>query len=52
VLAFDCPQDAWFEALVIAFNGDMLTLRWRDYPHEGTVQRRPTQLALLPPDER
>jgi hypothetical protein len=51
VLAFDPSFDAWFEAFVIAENGDMLTLRWRDYPHEGTVQRRPTQLALLPPEK-
>ena len=43
-------EDGWFEALVIAVNGDMLTLRWRDYPHERTVVRRRTQLALLPPD--
>jgi hypothetical protein len=48
VLAPDSPDYGWFEALVIAINGDMLTLRWRDYPHERTVQRRPTQLALLP----
>ena len=52
VLAFDPPYYAWYEALVIATNGDMLTLKWRDYPEYGTVQRRRSQLALLPPEER
>jgi hypothetical protein len=32
--------DGWYEAIVVEANGDMLTLRWRDYPREKIVRHR------------
>jgi hypothetical protein len=32
VVAQEGPEDGWYEAIVAEVNGDMLTLRWRDYP--------------------
>jgi hypothetical protein len=32
VVAQDGPADGWYEAIVVEQNGDMFTLRWRDYP--------------------
>ena len=34
VVAQEGPEDGWYEAIVAEVNGDMLTLRWRDYPRE------------------
>ena len=31
VVAHEGPEDGWYEAIVAEVNGDMLTLRWRDY---------------------
>src|SRR3984957_750483 len=33
VIAQESREDGWYAAIVIEANGDMLTLRWRDYPH-------------------
>ena len=50
VLATTGPMDGWYEAVVIQAKGeDLFTLRWRDYPDEGTVVRRRKHLALLHP---
>ena len=35
VVANDSREDGWYEAIVIHVDGDMLTLRWRDYPGSG-----------------
>jgi hypothetical protein len=48
VIATDNP--AWFEAIVMAIDGDMLTLGFRDYPWQATVIRHRTAVALLKPD--
>jgi hypothetical protein len=40
--------DGWWEAIVIARDGDMLTIRWRDYPGPKLVRHR-TAVALLKP---
>lgn len=40
---------AWYPAVVIARDGDMLTLKWRDYPQEPTVIRHASAVALLKP---
>ena len=48
VLATVGVEDGWWEALVIRLDGDVLTLKWRDFPREPTVMRRRTELALLP----
>ncbi|KQO85752.1 hypothetical protein ASF36_25230 [Methylobacterium sp. Leaf90] len=51
VLAHEGPDEGWWEAEVIGINGRVFSLRWRDYPTQPTILRRPTELALLPPGE-
>ncbi len=48
VLGTTGPEEGWWEAEVIGINGTMLTLKWRDYPGEGTVVRRRHELGFLP----
>ena len=43
------PEDGWWEALVAANNGDMLTLRWRDLPRQKAIVRHRLNLARLCP---
>jgi hypothetical protein len=50
VVAQDGPQDGWYEAIVVEQNGDMFTLRWRDYPRERRFARHRRSLGLLCPD--
>ena len=48
VIAHENAIDSWWEAIVLARDGDMLTLKWRDYqqPH---VVRHVGAVALLMP---
>lgn len=50
VIAQSSHIEGWWEA-VVAERGanDILTLRWRDYPAEGTVQRHLGGVALINP---
>jgi hypothetical protein len=48
VLATVGVEDGWWESVVLGVNGEMLTLKWRDFPRERTFVRRRTELALLP----
>ena len=50
VLASEGHMNGWYEAVVIEDHGDdLLTLRWRDWPQEPTIERRRWHLALLHP---
>ncbi|GJE57734.1 hypothetical protein [Methylobacterium thuringiense] len=49
VLAHEGVDDGWWEAEVIGMNGRVFSLRWRDYPQQGTILRQPGELALMPP---
>jgi hypothetical protein len=49
VVAQEGTEDGWDEAIVAEINGDMLTLRWRDYPRERRVVRHRQRLGLLYP---
>ena len=49
VLAPFAPQEGWWEAVVIKVKGDLLTLKWRDYPDDPVFSRRRNQLVPLPP---
>jgi hypothetical protein len=49
VVANDSQEDGWYEAVVVEANGDMLTLRWRDYPRERRIVRHRWRLGLLYP---
>jgi hypothetical protein len=52
VLAIVGVEDGWWESVVLGVNGEMLTLKWRDFPGERTFIRRRTELALLPVSAR
>ena len=48
VLGRDPAFEAWFEATIIAVDGETLRLRWRDY-NEVVVTRTRDEIALLHP---
>jgi hypothetical protein len=50
VVANQSREDGWYEAIVVEANGDMLTLRWRDYPRERRIVRHRLRLGLLYPN--
>jgi hypothetical protein len=49
VVAQQSLEDGWYEAIVIEVNGDMLTLRWRDYPRERKIVRHRLRVGLRYP---
>jgi hypothetical protein len=49
VIAQENMIEGWWEAIVIATDNDMLTLRWRDYPKVAPITRHRTAVALLKP---
>ncbi len=50
VLASDAKDEGWWEAVVLALEGgNMLRLRWRDYPEYDQFNRLITRVGLLPP---
>jgi hypothetical protein len=40
----------YYAAIVVARDGDMLTLKWRDYPQDPTTIRHASAVALLKPN--
>ena len=49
VIAHEDAINGWWEAIVLARDGDMLTLKWRDYPWQPNVRRHAGAVALLKP---
>ncbi len=49
VIAHQSAIAGWWEAIVLARDGEMLTLKWRDYPDEANVLRHAGAVALLKP---
>jgi hypothetical protein len=49
VIAQESPEDGWYAAIVIESGGDMLTLRWCDYPRATRFVRHRKRLGLLYP---
>ena len=49
VIAQDSLPDGWYAAIVVERNGDMLTLRWRDYPRERRISVHRFAVGLLYP---
>jgi hypothetical protein len=47
VIAHESNEDGWWEAIVLECDGDMLTLRWRDYPKQPKVVRHRAAVALI-----
>jgi len=52
VVAQDTPTEGWYEAVVVERQGEMLSLRWRDYPRERKFARHRLALALLYPHNK
>jgi hypothetical protein len=50
VVVQESIADGWFEAIVTARDGDMLTLKFRDYPSQPEITRPLTAVALLKHD--
>jgi hypothetical protein len=48
-LATEGDKEGWWEAIITATDGDMLTLRFRDYPKQPKVQRHRAAIALINP---
>jgi hypothetical protein len=48
VIAQEGVKDGWWEAIVLARDGEMLTLKWRDYQQPNVV-RHASAVALLKP---
>jgi len=48
VIAHESHEDGWWEAIVVAIEGDQLVLRWRDYARTRCVRRGRLDVALLP----
>jgi hypothetical protein len=49
VVAQDAPTEGWYEAVVIETSGEMLVLRWRDYPRERRFSRHRLSIGLMYP---
>jgi hypothetical protein len=47
VVAQQSLEDGWYEAIVLDANGDMFSLRWRDYPRQRQFVRHRLRLGLL-----
>jgi hypothetical protein len=52
VVAQESLEEGWYEAIVVEANGDMLTLRWRDFPRQRRFARHRLRLGLLYPGPR
>lgn len=51
VLAWDRPNEGWYEAVVINVVDGACRLKWLDYPELKPIMRRREQLALMHPDQ-
>jgi hypothetical protein len=49
VIASGGATDGWWEAIVIGLEGDMLTMRWRDFPKYPKFAQHRSAVALLKP---
>ena len=49
VLVHESPADGWWEATVLKREGEILTLRFRDYPKQPTFIRHINTVALVNP---
>jgi hypothetical protein len=47
VLVHETPECGWWEAVVIERNGDLVTLRYRDYPQYPALVRHRSAVALI-----
>jgi hypothetical protein len=50
VIAQESHDNGWWEAICIKRDGDMLSLRFRDYPKLPKFARHKTTVALICPE--
>lgn len=50
VLVHQNRDDGWWEGYVLKRQGNMVTLRWRDFPQQPTLIRHVSCLALMDPN--
>jgi hypothetical protein len=48
-LGKDGEPDGWWEAVVLALEGEVATVAWRDHPEGGLLRRQRAELALRHP---
>jgi hypothetical protein len=41
--------DGWWESVIVDIHGDVLTLRFRDYPRQPLFRRKRDQIAIMYP---
>ena len=51
VIAQESLEYGWWEAIVLARNGDTFTLQYRDYPHLPKFVRHRSSIALMCPND-
>ena len=49
VIANEGAGNGWWDAIVVAVDGDMLTLHWRDFPWQPDVIQHRSTVALIKP---
>jgi hypothetical protein len=49
VVARETLECGWWEAIVVERNGDLVTVRYRDYPHYPSMVRHRSAIALISP---
>ena len=47
VIAKESQECGWWEAVVVERNGDLVTVRYRDYPHCPAIVRHRSAVALI-----
>ena len=51
VIANEGAGQGWWDAIVVAVDGDMLTLHWRDFPWAPDVVQHRSTVALIKPGQ-
>jgi hypothetical protein len=49
VIARETLEVGWWEAIVVERNGDLVTVRYRDYPQYPNMVRHRSAIALISP---
>ena len=49
MIAREALEIGWWEAIVIERNGDLVTVRYRDYPQYPPMVRHRSAIALISP---
>jgi hypothetical protein len=50
VIVQETLEDGWYDAIVVERSGDMLAVRWREYPRDRKFSRHRLSVALMAPN--